>query len=318
MSNQNKRIEIKKLSIVIPVYNGAKTIAHVTEGCIKHLTSSQELEIVLVNDGSKDDSNEVCKQLVRKHPEHIIFVNLSKNFGEHAAVIAGISQTSGEAVAILDDDGQNPPIEVLKLLDQLLKGYDVVYGTPHQRGYNFFRNILSSINDSVATFLIKKPPKLYLSSFKIISRYLADYIVVHSNPNPYLDSLVFQCTDNYSQINVNQAERKLGESNYTMRKLLRVCLNMMTTASTMPLRFATFCGITFGLMGLIGSFFILIEYFFWGVEVKGYVSLVTSILVFSGIQLFSLGVLGEYIGRLFQNSQLTTFNIRKVYRGGNS
>lgn len=311
-------MEIKKLSIVIPVYNGAKTIARVTEDCIKYLSSSQELEIVLVNDGSKDDSNEVCKKLVRKHPKHIIFVNLSKNFGEHAAVIAGISKTSGEAVAILDDDGQNPPIEVLKLLEQLLKGYDVVYGTPHQRGYNFFRNLLSNINDCVATFFIKKPRNLYLSSFKIITRYLADYIVEHSNPNPYIDSLVFQCTDKCSQIYVQQTERKLGESNYTLLKLLKVWLNMMTTASIMPLRVATFLGMMFGFFGLIGCIFILVEYFILGIVVKGYISLVISVLIFSGLQLLSLGIVGEYIGRVFQNSQLSTFSIREIYRDNSS
>ena len=128
--------EISKISIVIPVYNGGKTITRVVESCIKHL-SILKLEIVLVNDGSDDNSELVCKKIVSKHPETVIFANLARNVGEHAAVIAGISQTTGDAVAILDDDGQNPPKEVLKLIEEFNLGFDVVYGSPIRRGYGF-------------------------------------------------------------------------------------------------------------------------------------------------------------------------------------
>lgn len=318
MKFKTNRAKVKKLSVVIPVYNGGQTITRVVENCIKHLSSPLELEVILVNDGSADNSEEVCKQLVEKHPKFVLFANLARNVGEHAAVIAGISQTTGDAVAILDDDGQNPPEEVLKLLEEFNLGFDVVYGYPIKRGYGFLRNLFSAFNDKVATILIKKPPHVYLSSFKIISRFLADYIVKHANPNPYLDSLIFQCTNQISQISVNQSERQEGISNYNLRRLFRVWLNMMTTASNLPLRIATYTGITVGSAGLMGSVFILVEYFVWGVEVRGYASIVASILVFSGIQLLCLGILGEYIGRIFQNSQLSTFNIKSTFRGKDS
>ena len=310
---KNSDYEISKISIVIPVYNGGKTITRVVESCIKHL-SILKLEIVLVNDGSDDNSEAVCKKIVFKHPDAVIFANLSRNVGEHAAVIAGISQTTGDAVAILDDDGQNPPKEVLKLIDEFNFGYDVVYGSPVKKGYNFLRNLFSAINDKVATILIKKPPDLYLSSFKIISRFLADYIVEHANPNPYIDTLVFQCTNKISQVPVNQSERQEGTSNYNIRRLFRVWLNMMTTASNLPLRIASLLGLAFAVIGALASIYLIVDYFIYGVIVQGYTSIIVGVLVFSGIQLLCLGMIGEYIGRIFQNTQLPTFVIREIHK----
>jgi glycosyltransferase involved in cell wall biosynthesis len=309
----SSRHKLKKVSIVIPVFNGSQTISNVVKNCLNYL-SNYELEIVLVNDGSDDNSESVCKKIVSKHPETVIFANLARNVGEHAAVIAGISQTTGDAVAILDDDGQNPPKEVLKLIEEFNLGFDVVYGSPIRRGYGFLRNISSSFNDKVATILIKKPPDIYLSSFKIISRFLADYIVEHANPNPYIDSLVFQCTNKISQVSVKQSERQEGSSNYNLRRLFRVWLNMMTTASNLPLRIASLFGLVFAGIGAVVSFYLIMEYLIYGVTVQGYVSIIVGVLVFSGIQLLCLGMIGEYIGRIFQNSQLPTFVIRETHK----
>jgi len=314
MKFKTNREKVKKLSVVIPVYNGGQTISRVVESCINHLASTLVLEVILVNDGSSDDSEEVCKQLVEMNPKFVLFANLAKNVGEHAAVIAGISQATGDAVAILDDDGQNPPEEVLKLLKEFNLGFDVVYGSPIKRGYGFLRNLSSAFNDKVATLLIKKPPNVYLSSFKIISRFLADYIVKHANPNPYLDSLVFQCTNQISQVSVNQSERKEGTSNYNLRRLFRVWLNMMTTASNLPLRIASLFGLAFAVIGAAVSMYLIIDYLIYGVVVQGYVSLIVGVLVFSGIQLLCLGMIGEYIGRIFQNTQLSTFVIRQIHK----
>lgn len=311
---KKKLSKLKKLSVVIPVYNGEKTIRKVVENCLKHLSTTQDLEIILVNDGSSDNSAVACMQIVEKYPNFVLFANLAKNVGEHAAVIAGISQTTGDAVAILDDDGQNPPKEVLKLIEEFNLGFDVVYGSPIRRGYGFLRNISSSFNDKVATILIKKPPDIYLSSFKIISRFLADYIVEHANPNPYIDSLVFQCTNKISQVSVKQSERQEGTSNYNLRRLFRVWLNMMTTASNLPLRIASLFGLVFAGIGAVVSFYLIMEYLIYGVTVQGYVSIIVGVLVFSGIQLLCLGMIGEYIGRIFQNSQLPTFVIRETHK----
>ena len=307
-------MKVTQLSLVIPVYNGADTICRVVDDCLEHLNNFDDLEIVLVNDGSRDNSDAVCQELVVKYPRHVVYLNLARNVGEHSAVIAGISQTTGNAIAILDDDGQNPPLEVLKLIECLNEGLDVVYGAPTRREYNSFRNWGSKFNDKVATYLIGKPPEIYLSSFKIINRMVADYIIKQCNPNPYIDSLVFQCTNRVSQISVQQSKRSSGSSNYTLRKLIHLWSNMMTTASILPLRIATYVGGLFAFLGLIATVFIVAEYIILDVEVEGYVSTILGILVFSGIQLFSLGILGEYVGRLFQNSQLSTFVIRDIHK----
>jgi undecaprenyl-phosphate 4-deoxy-4-formamido-L-arabinose transferase len=306
--------QVTHLSIVIPVYNGADTIGPVVEDCIRHLNHLDDLEIVLVNDGSRDNSDAVCKSLFENHPQHVVYLNLARNVGEHSAVIAGISHATGNGIAILDDDGQNPPEEVLKLIEKFNAGNDVVYGTPTRKEYNAFRNVGSKFNDKVATLLIGKPTEIYLSSFKIISRLVADYIVEQANPNPYIDSLIFQCTDRIAQTPVNQSERTSGTSNYTLRKLIHLWSNMMTTSSILPLRVATYAGLTFAFLGLVASMVTLIEYFFFSIEVRGYASILLGILVFSGIQLFSLGMLGEYVGRLFQNSQLSNFVIRDLHK----
>jgi undecaprenyl-phosphate 4-deoxy-4-formamido-L-arabinose transferase len=299
---------------VIPIYNGGNTISPVVEDCIGHLNHLDDLEIILVNDGSRDNSDAVCKALVENHPQHVVYLNLARNVGEHSAVIAGISHATGNGIAILDDDGQNPPEEVLKLIEKFNEGNDVVYGIPTKNEYNAFRNAGSKFNDKVATLLIGKPTEIYLSSFKIISRFVADYIIEQANPNPYIDSLIFQCTDRIAQTPVNQSERSAGTSNYTLRKLIHLWSNMMTTSSILPLRFATYAGLSFAFLGLVASIVTLIEYFFFSIEVPGYASILLGILVFSGIQLFSLGMLGEYVGRIFQNSQLSIFVIRDLYK----
>ena len=306
--------KVTQLSIVIPVYNGADTIGSVVDDCITHLNHLDDLEIVLVNDGSHDNSDSVCKSLVDAHPQHVVYLNLARNVGEHSAVIAGISQTTGNGIAILDDDGQNPPSEVLKLIESFNEGHDVVYGTPSKREYNAFRNLGSKFNDKVATSLIRKPPEIYLSSFKIINHMVADYIVEHANPNPYVDSLIFQCTDKVSQIEVQQSKRSSGSSNYTIKKLFHLWSNMMTTASILPLRVATYAGLIFSALGLLAAFATFIEYFIYKTDVAGYTTTLIGILVFAGIQLFSLGILGEYVGRIFQNSQLSTYVIRDFHK----
>jgi len=312
--NVTNPAKTSQLSVVIPVYNGAHTISAVVTKCIEHLDHLEDLEIVLVNDGSADNSDAVCRNLVDTMPGHIVYVNLARNVGEHSAVIAGIAHATGDAIAILDDDGQNPPEEVLKLVDKFDEGYDVVYGTPGKREYNTFRNLGSKFNDKVATVLIGKPSEIYLSSFKIISRTVADYIVEHANPNPYLDSLIFQCTDKVAQIPVHQSKRSAGTSGYTLRKLIHLWSNMMTTASILPLRVATYVGLLFAFFGLAVSIYTLADYFFFGTVVPGYVSIFLGVLIFSGIQLVSLGLLGEYVGRIFQNSQLPTYVVRDLHK----
>src|SRR5439155_1105516 len=210
-----------ELSLVIPVYNGSRTIGPLVEQTAK-IFGSISFEIVLVNDGSEDESETVCIQLAEKFPQNVTFVHLSRNFGEHSAVLAGFTQARGRYVAVLDDDGQNPPEEVVRMLDELKrKSYDVVYGHYIEKKHSWFRNAGSRFNDRIATLMLHKPKELYLSSFKVMDRFLVDEIVKYRGPFPYIDGLIYRTTRKIGQIQVNHHASMTGSSRYTFRKLVR-------------------------------------------------------------------------------------------------
>ncbi|MHB8903355.1 MAG: glycosyltransferase family 2 protein, partial [Thermoguttaceae bacterium] len=214
-----------ELSLVIPVYNGSETIASVVAGARAALASVSH-EIVLVNDGSADASEEVCRRLAAEYPATVSFVQLSRNFGEHAAVLAGLRRTRGEFVATLDDDGQNPPDQIPLLLEYArLHRLDVVYGRYREKHHSLLRNGGSWLTNAVATFVLKKPPDLYLSSFKVMSRFLVDVLGEYRGPYPYLDGLILQATQRFGQVVVEHRQRQLGRSGYNLRRLLRLWSN---------------------------------------------------------------------------------------------
>lgn len=185
-----------KLSIIIPVYNGATTIEELVKQLFDSLAGTYELEVVLVNDCSPDDNSaDVCRDLTANRKD-LVFLDLARNFGEHNAVMAGLNHCSGDAAVIMDDDFQNPPSDVIKLVDELAKGYDVVYSAYTKKEHHFFRNIGSRFNGWVASMLIGKPRELYLSSHKAINRFLIDEVVKYQGPYPYIDGLIFRITRN--------------------------------------------------------------------------------------------------------------------------
>ena len=189
-----------ELSLVIPVYNGSRTVAALVEHITK-IFGSTSFEIVLVNDGSEDESEKACAELAEKFAQNVTFVHLSRNFGEHSAVLAGFTQARGRYVAVLDDDGQNPPEEVVRMLDELKrKNYDVVYGHYIEKKHSWFRNVGSRFNNLIATLMLHKPKDLYLSSFKVMNRFLIDEITKYRGPYPYTDGLIYRVTRNIGQI----------------------------------------------------------------------------------------------------------------------
>jgi undecaprenyl-phosphate 4-deoxy-4-formamido-L-arabinose transferase len=290
--------EAIRLSIVIPVYRGEKTVARLVRAlgeCLGHLF---QLEIVLVNDCSPDHSADVCRRLAHESA-WVKFVNLSRNFGEHNAVMAGLNHASGDYVVIMDDDFQNPPAEVAKLVDEIQKGYDVVFSQYAVKRHAYWRNLGSRLNNWVATLLLEKPPGLYLSSFKIISRFVVDELIKYDGPYPYIDGLVLRFTRNYSQVLVAHDPRVEGRSGYTLRKLVSLYLNMFTTFSILPLRFASCAGLASSVLGLGLAVYFMIERIFNPAVPVGWASMIVSLFIIGGIQLFSLGMIGEYLGRLF-------------------
>ncbi|KPK66858.1 MAG: glycosyl transferase family 2 [Gemmatimonas sp. SG8_38_2] len=287
-----------RLSAVIPVYNGAKTIVPLVEMLQRELGGKYDLEVVLVNDCSADSSADKCRGLAERF-SWVKFINLSKNFGEHNAVMAGLSFCTGDCAVILDDDFQNPPSEVDKLASKLQEGYDVVFAYYEKKQHHFLRNLGSRFNNFIATTLLNKPFDLYLCSFKVINRFLIDEVTKYQGPYPYLDGLILRTTRNYGTQLVEHSKREKGESNYTTVKLIRLWLNMFTNFSILPLRVASMVGFLFSLLGFLYAISIVIEKILNPELPLGWTSLISTVLIVSGVQLFAIGMIGEYLGRLF-------------------
>lgn len=289
-----------ELSFVIPVYNGSRTIGSLVER-IQTIFAATAFEIVLVNDGSEDDSETVCAKLAEKSPQILTFVQLSRNFGEHSALLAGLSQSRGRYAAVLDDDGQNPPEEIAPMLQELKRrNYDVVYGHYIDKQHSWFRNAGSRFNDRVATWILGKPKELYLSSFKVMNRFLVDEIIKYRGPYPYSDGLIYRTTRRIGQILVEHRPGTGGPSRYTFRKLVRLWMNMFLNFSIAPLRLSVYVGLLTSCLSVVALIFILIDKI-WitpGVTI-GIPTVLGSIVFFSGIQLMMLGLVGEYLGRLY-------------------
>lgn len=294
-----------KISIVIPVYQGAKTISELTDELVKKLANNK-LEIVLVNDGSRDNSHDVCLAIFKKYKEVIKYINLSKNFGEHNAVLAGLNYVTGDYAVIIDDDFQNPPEEIQTLVDTAVKGnFDVVYTYYEKKFHSWLRNLGSAFNNLVANYLLNKPRDLYLSSFKCLNKFLVGEVIKYKGPFPYIDGLILRTTHNIGKVLVRHYKRREGKSGYTLRKLTRLWLNMFINFSVYPLRVSTFFGFLFSVLGVILSIYSVIEKILNPALPIGITSIFVAILIFAGIQLLMLGMIGEYIGKQFLASNQT-------------
>lgn len=308
-------VDKKLVSIVIPVYNGAKSIADLVSLLIDTLLVKYKLEIVLVNDCSPDNSEEVCIAVFEKYKENVKFFSLSKNVGEHNAVMAGLNQVTGDYTVIMDDDFQNPVSEVIKLIEFAIESEnDVVYTFYDKKEHSYFRNLGSKFNDIVANILLKKPKKLYLSSFKIINKFLVKEIIKYNLPFPYIDGLILRTTNNIGKIKVEHNKRVEGKSNYTLRKLVSLWMNMFTNFSILPLRFSLGVGFFFSLFGFGYGIFAVIEKNLNPNLPMGYTTIIILVSLFSGIQLMALGMVGEYLGRMFiSQNKKPQYSIRKSF-----
>ncbi len=286
------------LSIVIPVYNGTDSIAELV-AALEALRVAGGHEIVLVNDGSPDDSLAVCRGLVESARVPIVLVDLSRNYGEHNAVMAGLRHTRGAHVITMDDDLQNPPEEVERLLAFAQEsGHEVIYTYYDEKRHAVWRNLGSRFTNWVAGFVLDKPKGFYLSSFRVMSAFVVREITRYDGPFPYVDGLILQVTQDIDRLLVRHLPRAVGRSNYTLRRLLRLWLSMFVNFSVMPLRLSTLTGFALSLIGTIGSLVAIIEALFFDPP-AGWASLMAAVLLLSGVQLVILGIVGEYLGRLY-------------------
>ena len=303
------------LSIVVPVYNGANSVGQLVTA-LEGLEVSGGLEIVLVVDGSPDNSLAVCRGLLDTCKVPLTVVDLARNFGEHNAVMAGLHHVRGRHVITMDDDLQNPPSEVLKLLGHAQStGADVTYTYYRSKEHATWRNWGSQFTNWVADHLLDKPKGLYLSSFRCMSRFLVGQILTYAGPFAYIDGLILQVTQRVERVEVLHLPRAEGRSNYTMRRLVRLWMNMFVNFSVMPLRISTVTGMSLSVLGGIAAIFVVIEAAVMGSTPRGWGSIMAAVLLLSGVQLMILGIVGEYLGRLFLTANhKPQFVVREAWR----
>jgi undecaprenyl-phosphate 4-deoxy-4-formamido-L-arabinose transferase len=287
------------LSIVIPVYRGAATIGRLVDA-LSALRPVGGLEIILVNDGSPDNSGEVCQELVRRASVPLTYIEHARNYGEHNAVMTGLRQVRGAYAITMDDDLQNPPEEVVRLYDHARLGnWDVVYTRYATKQHEGWRNLGSRFANAVADRLLEKPKGLYLSSFRCMSAMVVRSVTRYQGPYPYVDGLIMQVTQRIDSIEVSHLPRIEGRSNYNLQRLVRLWLNLATSFSLAPLRLATYAGVFMALLGAIGAAATIAEALVMRNTPSGWASTMTVILLVAGVQSMILGVLGEYVGRTF-------------------
>lgn len=291
---------MKKVSFVIPCYRSSQTLPKVIaeiEETMKTL-NQYSYEIILVNDCSPDDTFENIQKLCQEK-DYICGINLAKNFGQHGALMAGFHQVTGDILVCLDDDGQTPANEVGKLLDKIEAGDDVVYACYSHKKHSLFRNFGSFVNEKMAQFLLGKPKELYVSSYFAARRFIVDEMIRYENAFPYVIGLVLRSTKKISNVQVEHREREVGSSGYTLSKLLGLWFNGFTAFSTKPLRIATVSGGIFALMGFAYGFYTIVKKFVNPAVPIGFSSLMAAIMFIGGMMMLMLGLIGEYIGRIY-------------------
>ena len=302
------------LSIVVPVFNGGRSVAELISA-LEDLSIPGGHEIVLVNDGSADDSLEVLRAHFDKSRVPMTLINLARNYGEHNAVMAGLRHAAGDHVITMDDDLQNPPTEVQRLLAFTQhSGKEVVYTYYQEKQHPIWRNVASRFANHVADFVLDKPSGLYLSSFRCMSAFVVQEITRYEGPFPYVDGLILQVTQDIDRLLVDHLPRSMGRSNYTMRRLLRLWMNMFVNFSVMPLRISTFSGFILSALGTTGGVMVIGEAMFRSPP-PGWASLMAAVLLLSGVQLLILGIIGEYLGRLYLTlNRKPQFVVKEVRR----
>ena len=308
-----------KISVIVPVYNGENTIKRLVDELVRILTRDG-LEIVLINDGSRDKSHEACVSIFEKYRNIVKYIDLARNFGEHNAVMAGLNYSTGDYAVIIDDDFQNPPEEIEKLTDTAIKEKrDAVYSYYDKKYHSVFRNLGSAFNNTIATFLLNKPRNLYLSSFKCINRFMINEILKYRGPFPYIDGLILRSTHNIGTVCVRHDKMQKEKSGYTLKKLISLWLNMFVNFSIVPLRISTVLGLFFSIAGGMFSVYSIIDKILRPDIPMGITSIFVAVLIFSGIQLLMLGLIGEYLGKLFlTDNQTPQYLVRDVYKKDNA
>jgi undecaprenyl-phosphate 4-deoxy-4-formamido-L-arabinose transferase len=294
-------METSSISVVIPVYNSQDTLDELLDRLARTLpTLTDEFEVVLVNDGSRDGSWETILSLSQKYT-WVRGLNLMRNYGQHNAVLCGVRQVKYPTLITMDDDLQHPPEEIHKLLEKLDEGYDVVYGIPLKQTHSWWRNIISVLIRRLLAKIMGVSSIRDFASFRAFRTSLRNAFANYQNPNVILDVLLSWGTARFANAIVNETPRTTGHSNYNFIKLVQYTLVVLTGFSTVPLRFTSMLGFIFTFVGIAIFLYIVAIYFLFG-SIPGFPFLASIIAIFSGTQMFALGIIGEYLARIFDRS----------------
>lgn len=286
------------ISVVVPVYNSQESLPLLVERLCPVLTGlSDQIELVFVNDGSYDGSWSVIERLVSQH-DWVTGINLYRNFGQHNALLCGIRAAKNEITVTLDDDLQNPPEEIPRMVAELEKGFDVVYGSPQKMQHGLFRNIASRVTKIVLQSTMGVDIATKVSAFRAFRTQLREAFADYRGDYVSIDVLLTWGTKRFSAVDVKFDVRQSGESNYTLMKLIRHSMNMITGFSVLPLQLASMTGFVFTFLGIGVFVLVVLRYLIEGVSVPGFAFLASIIAIFSGVQLFALGLIGEYLARM--------------------
>lgn len=308
----NRTIESPSISIVVPVFNSEGTLSELVSRLKAVLPEvASEWEIILVNDGSRDQSWQSIEALIASNLT-VRGINLMRNYGQHNALLAGIRAAQHEIIVTLDDDLQNPPEEIPKLLDKLAEGYDVVYAPPQQEQHGFLRDVASQVTKIALQETMGAETARYVSAYRVFRAQVREAFSNYQGPFVSIDVLLTWSTDRFAVTRVRHEQRHAGVSNYTFRKLITHALNMMTGFSTWPLQVASLIGFGFTLFGLGILVYVFGRYLMLGYSVPGFPFLASIIAIFSGAQLFAFGIMGEYLARIhFRMMDKPTYAIRE-------
>lgn len=290
-----------KISIVIPCYASARFLDNTINEIIKEISklNQYEFEIILVNDCSPDDTFDVVKEN-SKNFINIVGVDLAKNFGQHAALMAGFQHVTGDIVVCMDDDGQTPASEIHKLIEEISEDCDVVYARYQKKKHAWYRNVGSKINALMTEWMLGKPKNLYISSFFAAKRYVIEEVKKYKNAYPYVIGLILRTTKSIKNVDVTHKEREVGESGYSFKKLIALWMNGFTAFSIKPLRIADVIGVILALFGFCFLVIVVIKRVVCGDSgAVGWSSLISVLLFIGGIIMCILGIIGEYIGRIY-------------------
>lgn len=291
-----------KVSVVIPVYRSEDTLELLTRQLLQVLPEvAEQYEIIFVNDGSPDRSWEVITRMCGQYP-CLRGIELRRNYGQHNAILCGVRAARYEIIVTMDDDLQHPPSEIPMLLKKIDEGYDVVYGVPKKMPHSWWRNLFSLLTKRVVSYVMGFKTARDISSFRAMRTELREAFQSFSGPDVLLDVLLSWGTQRFVAVPVDEAPRMVGRSNYNLIKLIRVALLVLTSFTTIPLRLASISGFVFTFIGLIIFLYVLIDYLSAG-SIPGFTFLASAITIFSGVQLFALGILGEYLARVFERTR---------------